>query len=119
MRGTVLDLEAMLPAVGQAAIGLECRSGDPAVAAVLRRLNHAATLACVRVERAFLSGFGGGCHSPVAALATVDGDGVRFRAAVYEGERCWRKEVRLPLRGAAAAARRLGREARQVLLAPV
>lgn len=115
MRGTVLELEAMLPAVGQAAIGLECRAGDPEVASVLRRLNHPPTLTCVRVERAFLSGFGGGCHSPVAALATLEGDDVLFRASVFEGDQSWHREVRMPVRGAAAAARRLGREARHDL----
>lgn len=115
MRGSVLELEEMLPAVGQAAIGLECRSGDPATAAILRRLNHAPTLACVRVERAFLAGFGGGCHSPVAAFAELEGGRIRLRAAVFEGDRSWRREVRLPGRGAAAAARRLGREAARAL----
>lgn len=115
VQGWPMDLGAMLPAVGQAAIGLEARTGDKITGVILKRLNHAATLACVRVERAFLSGFGGGCHSPVAALATLDGDEVRLQAVAYAGERVWRKEVRLPARGSAVAARRLGREAARAL----
>ncbi len=115
MQGWPMELEFMLPAVGQAAIGLEGRSGDKITAAILKKLNHAPTLTCVRLERAFLSGFGGGCHSPVAALATLAGDVVRFRAVAYEGERVWRRAVQLPLPGAVAAARRMGREARKAL----
>jgi hydroxymethylbilane synthase len=115
MRGSPLDIGAVLPAVGQAAIGLECRSRDPLTAAICRKLNHADTLACVQMERAFLSGFGGGCHSPVAAYAEGAGRGARFRAVAFDGERVWRKEVRVPWKGAVAEARRLGREARKAL----
>lgn len=115
VRGHALTVEEMVPAVGQAAIGLECRVGDAVMAAICRKLNHGATLRCVRAERAFLRGFGGGCHSPVAALAREEGGWIRLRAVAFEGERGWEREVRVAAGRAMAMARRLGREARRAL----
>lgn len=110
-----LDLDEMLPAVGQAAIGLECRQGDRRIAAVLRRLNDATTFAAVTAERAFLSGFGGGCHSPVAALATVARGRLHLRTLAFEGTRYWLEEVKTTTANAARVGRVLGRAARRAL----
>lgn len=112
-----LSLDEMLPAVGQAAIGLECRSGDRRTAGILQHLNHAATLAAVRAERAFLSGFGGGCHSPVAALATVARGRLHLRTLAFEGNLYWHEEARAPIGDSLELGRRLGRAARQALFA--
>lgn len=80
---TVLPVDAMLPCVGQAAIGIEIRVGDERIATICERLNHSATLQCVTAERAFLRGMGGGCQSPVAAYAEVDGDNLTMRAVSF------------------------------------
>jgi hydroxymethylbilane synthase len=64
-----LPFETMLPAPGQGALGIQCRAADEATLGALAALDHADTRASVTAERAFLSGLGGGCSAPVAALA--------------------------------------------------
>lgn len=78
-----LEPEVMLPAVGQAAVGIEIRVEDQRIADICRELNHGNTHACVRAERAFLRGMGGGCASPVAAYAQVLGHQIRLRALSF------------------------------------
>ena len=72
----------MLPAVGQGALGLECRTDDPAALAVLGPLNDGPTRAAVLAERALLRGLGGGCLVPIRARGVVEGDRLTLRAAV-------------------------------------
>jgi hydroxymethylbilane synthase len=78
----VLDAAWMLPAVGQGALGLECRAEDRASRALLAQLDDAATHDAVLAERAFLRTLGGGCQVPIGALATAAGDRVQLRGAV-------------------------------------
>src|SRR5439155_22482321 len=59
-----LDAAWMLPAVGQGALGLECRSDDAESRRLLSLLDDAATHQAVRAERAFLQALGGGCLVP-------------------------------------------------------
>ena len=101
---TVLPMEEMLPCVGQAAIGLQTRTGDAAALRVCRALNDDATEACVTAERAFLAAMGGGCLSPVAACATLKGGLLQLRAASFVGP----SPVRGELSGAPAEALAIG-----------
>ena len=78
----LLDPLWMLPAVGQGALGLECRTDDEATLAVLTLLNDGPTRQAVLAERALLRGLGGGCLVPIGAQAVVHGDRLRLRAAV-------------------------------------
>lgn len=110
-----IPFELMLPAPGQAAIGLECRVGDRVAAAVCRRLNHPDTLACVRAERAFLAGFGGGCQSPLAALATLRKGRLNLAVIAFEAGRHWAERASGPSTSALGLGRRLGRSARRFL----
>ncbi|MBM5810592.1 MAG: hydroxymethylbilane synthase [Gammaproteobacteria bacterium] len=71
-----------LPAVGQAAIGIECRDADAGTAALLAPLDHAPTRSCVEAERAFALRLGGSCQSPVAAFAELQGTTLRLRGLV-------------------------------------
>ena len=71
--GSPIALDVMLPAPAQGAIGIECRAGDARVAALLGAIDHGDTSAAVAAERAFTLALGGTCHSPIAALALVDG----------------------------------------------
>ena len=67
------DTGQMLPAPGQAAIGLEMR-GDSQLVECVKQLNHAPTLASVTAERCFLQALGGGCRAPIAAWGRVQSD---------------------------------------------
>jgi hydroxymethylbilane synthase len=78
----VLDPEWMLPAVGQGALGLECRSDDAASRGLVERINHDPTRRAVLAERAFLWRLGGGCLVPIGALAVDGEEGFRLRGAV-------------------------------------
>jgi len=77
----VLGYDVCLPAVGQGALAVECRAGDP-VCDVLKVLDDPETRARVTAERAFLAGLSAGCQTPVAALATKEGDRIRLDGLV-------------------------------------
>lgn len=80
---TILETDIMLPCVGQAAIGIEIRANDPHIRAICAKLNHSETEHCVTAERAFLAAMGGGCQSPVAAFAEMQGSEVVMRAVSF------------------------------------
>ena len=66
-----LSLEVMLPAPGQGALAVQCRSDDKETLTLLAKLEDESTRKCVTAERAFLQGLGGGCSVPVAAHAVI------------------------------------------------
>lgn len=70
-----LPLSTMLPAPGQGALAVQCRSADETVLGWLAAIDEAAVRAAVTAERAFLHGLGGGCSAPVAAFAQPAADG--------------------------------------------
>ena len=107
---TSLELDVMLPCVGQGAVGIEIREHDERIAAICERLNHFNTLQCVTAERAFLAGMGGGCQSPVAAYAEVAGDQLRMRAVSFANGPVRRAEARRPLQQAAELGQQLAEE---------
>ena len=75
--------EEMLPAVAQGAIGLACREDDDRTRTLLAALDHGDSHRRVRAERAFLEVLDGSCRTPIAALATLDDDGMlRFRGLI-------------------------------------
>jgi hydroxymethylbilane synthase len=80
---TVLDVDLMLPCVGQAAIGIEIRTKDERIGKICEKLNHFATFQAVTAERAFLNEMGGGCQSPVAAYAEISGEQISMRAVSF------------------------------------
>jgi hydroxymethylbilane synthase len=65
----ILPTDISLPAIGQGAIGIECRADDEFTNNILKNLNHKETSLCIRAERAFLKKLGGGCQVPIAAYA--------------------------------------------------
>ena len=67
-----LDPELCLPAVGQGALGLECREDDHELRELLAHINHEQTARTVAAERAFLRTVEGGCQVPIGAYATLD-----------------------------------------------
>lgn len=80
--GAAIPVDAMLPAVAQGAVGIECRTDDAATRAALAAIDHLPTHRCVDAERALLAALGGSCHSPVGVLAEIDGDAIRLRAEI-------------------------------------
>jgi hydroxymethylbilane synthase len=67
------ETDVFLPAVGQGALGIECRDGDSEIAAALQTLEDRETRLCVEAERGLLAGLEGGCQVPVAAHACLNG----------------------------------------------
>ena len=86
LRAVPLEISEMLPAVGQAAIGIETRANDPRIAAICAGMIHRDTLISVIAERSFLRAFGGGCATPVAAHAHVTGTEVNMQVVSYLGK---------------------------------
>ncbi len=78
----LIDPDDMLPAAGQGAIGVTCRTGDSEVLALLETIDDAPTRRCVEAERAVLGILDGSCRTPVAALATEFGIMTRVRGQV-------------------------------------
>ena len=76
--GTAVDLDEMLPAPAQGAIGIECRTDDATTASLLAAIDHRETHLAVLAEREFTRALGGTCHSPVAAHARIDGEMIDF-----------------------------------------
>lgn len=67
----LLTPEESIPAVGQGAIGIECRADRADLVGLLQTLNHADTAWCVRAERAVSRSLGGNCTVPLGAFATI------------------------------------------------
>lgn len=68
----ILSFEISLPAIGQGAVGIECRVDDAFVNNLIAPLNHSETFICVTAERAFLKRLEGGCQVPIAAHARLE-----------------------------------------------
>lgn len=73
--GAAIDLDEMLPAPAQGAIGVDTRADDRAVMALVAAIDHPPTHQAVRMERALLMALDGTCRSPVAAHARFEADG--------------------------------------------
>ena len=107
---TVLDLDEMLPCVGQGAIGIEIRADDERLAKICERLNHHHTFHAVTAERAFLRGMGGGCQSPVGAHAEIFGDKIWLNAISFRDEQVNRAKGKRPLAEAALLGEQIAEE---------
>ncbi|MFH7765487.1 hydroxymethylbilane synthase [Acinetobacter sp. BSP-28] len=77
-----LPAEVSLPAVGQGALGLECRAEDQAVLDLILPLLHSETDVCVRAERAFNAYLEGGCQVPIAGYAILEQGQVHLQGRV-------------------------------------
>ena len=66
-----ISMDISLPAIGQGAVGIECRTDDDFINDLLSKLNHKETWICVTAERAFLKKLEGGCQVPIAAYAQL------------------------------------------------
>ncbi len=107
----ILSPEVSLPAVGQGALGIECRADDPRVLRALSPLVHRESSTCVAAERAVMAAVGGSCRLPIAAFAVRDADDLWLRAfaADPDGTRLRRGERRVPFPSGDEVAADLGR----------
>jgi len=95
--GSALSTEAILPAPGQGAIAVECRSDDAEVRAAIGAASHRDSFDCATAERAFSAALGGTCHSPVGALAEAEGGALILRAQILnsDGSDCLSDDARV------------------------
>jgi hydroxymethylbilane synthase len=81
--GTPVPIDVMLPAPSQGAVGIEVQAEDTRARELVAAISHADTRSALAAERALLEALGADCHSPVAALATIDGNRLTLRAELY------------------------------------
>ena len=106
---SVVPTDAMLPAAGQGALGIAARKDDDEVCNLLRAIDVRETSVCVTAERAFLRKLDGSCHTPIGALARLDGEGrVQLEGLVAEADGS--SVVRMKSSGSADRAAELGED---------
>ncbi|MBI2287099.1 MAG: hydroxymethylbilane synthase, partial [Nitrosomonadales bacterium] len=111
----VISSEDSLPAVGQGALGIECRADRADVAALLQPLHHADTAACVLAERAMSRVLAGSCQVPLGGFAEVQNGRLRMRGFVASPD--GKRMVRSELTGEIADPEELGKRVADALLA--
>ena len=104
--------EHSLPAVGQGAVCIECRSDNDELNKLLASLNDADTASCVTAERAMNAALEGGCQVPIAGYAVLEGDELYMRGLVGdpEGGVVLRTEARAPRADAEALGKKLAED---------
>ena len=97
-RGAI-EVDEMLPAVAQGAIGIERRVGDARAEALLAGIHHGPTGLRLAAERAYLLRLDGSCQTPIAGLAVIDGDQIWLRGEILrpDGTKVIAGEVRGPV----------------------
>jgi hydroxymethylbilane synthase len=108
----ILPAEVSLPAIGQGALGIECRSGDVETQKVLAAMSDPETSICVAAERAVMAAVEGSCRLPVAAYAIREGGSLWLRGMLADpdGSNLRRGERRASFPANEAEADRLGRD---------
>ena len=109
-----LQIEISLPAVGQGALGLECRAADQAVLDLILPLLHDETDICVRAERAFNAYLEGGCQVPIAGYASLSQGQLHIEGRV--GSVDGATLLKVALKGTPEQAEQLGETLAQKLL---
>ena len=115
---SILEPEELLPAVGQGAIGVTCRTRDPDMINLLSYINHKSTFTCVNAERAMLMALDGSCRSPIGGLSTLDEskENINICGLVAEGDgsKVWLLQRNGKIMNAEDIGSELGRELRKV-----
>ena len=109
---SAIEVEEMLPAVAQGAIGIERRADDTRCEALLAAIHHGPTGQRLAAERAFLKELDGSCETPIAGLATLEGSDVWLRGEILrpDGSESIAAEGRASISDAAALGTDLARQ---------
>ncbi|MCF6171486.1 MAG: hydroxymethylbilane synthase [Bacteroidales bacterium] len=104
----IIDINTMVPAVSQGAIGIEIRENDKAVENVMRGINHEETMLVTTAERAFLKSMEGGCQIPIGCFSVLNKNSFTITGLVADlkGE----KVIRITQSGKAENARQIALE---------
>ena len=102
-----LPVDVCVPAIGQGAIALECRTDDKDTIALLRTVNNAETEIAILAERAFMKTVGGGCKFPLGAYATVENEIIHL--SVMLGNHHTHQIIRMAGNAPIAEAEKLGK----------
>ena len=113
-RGAI-EVDEMLPAVAQGAIGIERRVADGRVEALLAGIHHGPTGQRLAAERAFLLKLDGSCETPIAGLAVIEGDQIWLRGEILRPDGS--QSIPGEARGAIADAAAIGTDLARQLLA--
>ncbi len=111
----LLSPEQSLPAVGQGALGIECREDRPDLVALLQPLHHQKTAYCVKAERAMSRVLGGSCQIPLGAFGEIVGDTLKLRGFVASPD--GKQMVSTELNGEPEKGEALGKTMAQNLIA--
>jgi hydroxymethylbilane synthase len=101
-----LPIDTCMPAVGQGALGIECRTDDHDIRDLISVLDHAPTRCCILAERAMNLALGGNCHVPISGYAVLDDDLLIVRGVVASPD--GKQVIRGEMRGLAESAEFLG-----------
>ena len=104
----ILPREVLLPAVGQGALAIECRTADEVVRQLLEPLHDPISAACVAAERAMLAALDGSCRTPIAGFAETDGDRLTIEGLLLNEDGS--KEIRGRFEGGIDDAAQVGAE---------
>jgi hydroxymethylbilane synthase len=110
---SLIEPEHWLPAVGQGIIAILARTGDAAIEARLKAIDHRDTSIALAAERAFLAVLDGSCRTPIGGLAEIGGE-LTFRGIIVRPDGSEAHEV--ALRGPVSEAERIGADAAGDLL---
>jgi hydroxymethylbilane synthase len=109
------DPEVLVPAIGQGILAIETLEQNSRVRELVADINHLPTALEIKTERSFLKKLGGGCQVPIAGMAKVAGDKIRFIGLV--ASTAGREVIRGEKEGSLYEAEQIGRQLAQDLLA--
>ena len=111
-----LAIDDFLPSAGQGIVAIQCRTGDATVLSHIAPIDHPATMAALRAERAVLAILDGSCRTPIAAHADIGNDRMTVRALVAdpEGGDVWRHSESAPVGDTAGLGQAVGRALRAI-----
>ncbi len=111
----IMPTDEILPAVAQGAIGVAARAGDGRTPSLLQALNDEKTAQAISCERSFLAELDGSCKTPIAGLAEIENEALRFRGLILRPDGTEWHAVEMT--GTVDDAGRIGTEAGRDLIA--